>query len=297
MEKRPKLILHFFAGLGNQQFQYAVAKLLAEKYNRELVLDDSYFLKRYHPIKNQGGYFSNGLQHYALPEKKVLYMQRELLGLLNIRAKVQALYRRLSFHAHVLPRLLLQSDEDEEAVLKGKKTVILFGYFQAHSILKSKYSELSSIFRPKFNVSSENKVYLAKAEQNGSVSMHVRRGDYLKIATYKELGPEYYEAGLREIKKRVKVTSILIFSDDIGWAKRNFQFEEEVIYVESKGPDYEHQYIMRKCAHNVTANSTFSWWAACMNKNKNKIICTPEKWFKGCDAKGEIYIPPEWIQL
>jgi hypothetical protein len=53
------------------------------------------------------------------------------------------------------------------------------------------------------------------------------------------------------------------------------------------------------CEHNIISNSTFGWWGAYLNENKNKKVIGPNKWF------GEAYshfntsdvLPNEWIKF
>ena len=93
--RKRRLILRVFAGLGNQQFQYAYAKALAIKFNRELILDTSYFLRRYHPIKSQGYLYPYKLDFFNLNEKKTPFFLRELIGIINFRPITQKIYEKV----------------------------------------------------------------------------------------------------------------------------------------------------------------------------------------------------------
>jgi hypothetical protein len=95
---------------------------------------------------------------------------------------------------------------------------------------------------------------------------------------------EYYKSAIDYIKNKYNNLLFLIFSDDIDWCKSNFEkLNIKCVYVENVSPylgkDILDMYLMSRCDHNIIANSTFSWWGAYMNKNKDKIVCVPNRWF------------------
>ena len=293
------LLVHLFGGLGNQQFQYAVAKLLAKKYDRILILDTSYFLKRYHPVKGQGGYFSYGLTYFSVPEQSLKGVLRELCGVVNARHRTQVAYKKLTnlpFFSFI-PKILFQSDVCQESILRSDAQVLLSGYFQNHEILRACEVQLNSIFLPNFSTSDYNLKFFTQARKSGSVSVHVRRGDYIKKKIYSQLSMQYYLHGIKAISERERISVILVFSDDINWVKEQFRFDYPVVFVDATGPAHEHQYIMSLCAHNIIANSTFSWWAAMMNKNINKMVISPKRWFTTEETEDVIFLPESWTLI
>lgn len=108
-----------------------------------------------------------------------------------------------------------------------------------------------------------------------TVSMHLRRGDYLKWPNHHPvLTPSYFS----DAKKIFPPDSVfVVFSDDIQWCRDNFP-EGEYIFIDGQS-DVEDLCLMSMCTHNCIANSTFSWWGAWLNPNKDKIVVAPEKWF------------------
>jgi hypothetical protein len=120
-------------------------------------------------------------------------------------------------------------------------------------------------------------------QNSTSISIHVRRGDYLDpVKTrniYPVYGSEYFRAAISRIQERTGPGRCFVFSDDIEWASRNILTRIDAIHVslgaEQPWVDLE---LMRRCRHNVICNSTFSWWAAYLNENPDKIVVTPRKW-------------------
>ncbi|MCR4851776.1 MAG: alpha-1,2-fucosyltransferase [Lachnospiraceae bacterium] len=129
------------------------------------------------------------------------------------------------------------------------------------------------------------------------VSIHVRRGDYLKVSeVYGGIcTDEYYEKAIKHILKNVKNPVFLIFSNDAGWCHdwmKKINDRDDLIYHVIEGTDestgYIDMYLMSRCAHNIIANSSFSWWAAYLNQNLDKIIMAPSRWQGDCE-RHDIY--------
>lgn len=109
-------------------------------------------------------------------------------------------------------------------------------------------------------------------------SVHIRRGDYLSLSDYHPcLGLDYYNKSMDYMRK-LGVTKFYIFSDDIGWCVSNFSGLSDVEYIQGN-TDIKDMCLMSSCKNNIIANSSFSWWAAWLNKNKNKNVIAPKIWF------------------
>ncbi len=169
---------------------------------------------------------------------------------------------------------------------------ILFnGYFQSEKYLdREKILNLYSIDEDSFN-------YINSKYSNilpNSVSVHVRRGNYL---TRQDRHPvqdiKYYDTSLTKFSE---CKNILVFSDDIKWCKENF-IGSKFIFIEGE-EDYIDLWLMSLCEHNIIANSSFSWWGAWLNQNPNKKVIAPKIWFgpnKKLNTKD--IIPKEWIKV
>lgn len=110
-----------------------------------------------------------------------------------------------------------------------------------------------------------------------TVSIHVRRGDYVDKQAYHPLcTPEYYQAAINEFTDRNY--HFVIFSDDQEYCKEFFGTQENILYIDNTNP-FVDLCLMSMCNHNIIANSSFSWWAAWLNKNKGKKVIAPRQWF------------------
>jgi hypothetical protein len=153
-------------------------------------------------------------------------------------------------------------------------SIKLDGYFQSEKYFENVKNEIKNLFE----ISEIDKNYLIQKysrELNfDTVSLHVRRGNYIGLNYYHENQTiEYYNKAINHLGQDYH---FLIFSDDIEWCKQNFQFLKNKTFVEGN-LDYQDLYLMSMCNNNIIANSTFSWWGAWMNNN-NKVIA-PSKWF------------------
>jgi hypothetical protein len=126
------------------------------------------------------------------------------------------------------------------------------------------------------------------------VSVHVRRGDYLKYPTKHPIPSlNYYKGAFGLFPEG---TVFMVFSDDIAWCKENINFSNNILFSESKS-EIEDLHLMSRCKHHIIANSSFSWWGAWLCTNPNKIIVRPSVWF-GVDNShldDKDICPKNWI--
>jgi hypothetical protein len=118
-----------------------------------------------------------------------------------------------------------------------------------------------------------------------AVSLHVRRGDYVhnstNAATYEVCSLDYYRASIRHMAERIQQPKFFIFSDDIAWVKNNLKIDFPHHYVDCNHGEesYNDMRLMSLCQHHIIANSSFSWWGAWLNPNREKIVIAPKNWF------------------
>jgi hypothetical protein len=173
---------------------------------------------------------------------------------------------------------------------------ILIGYFQSEKYFKHHKQSLIELFSLP-NIMRYELFEKYKDVINSDVkscSIHVRRGDYLKLPEHHPpLTMDYYNKAM----ELIKADKFLIFSDDISWCKDNF-IGDQFVFVEDES-DYKSLILMSLCYDNIIANSSFSWWGAWLNRYEHKTVIAPNKWFG--PAKGDIItkdlIPEEWLLI
>ena len=164
------------------------------------------------------------------------------------------------------------------------------GYFQCEKYFVDKRKEVLDLFEP----SEQIKEYIEKkyGDLSDCVSVHVRRGDYVRLQHVHPLSPpEYYQNALSMFKDKKKV----IFSDDMNWCKQAFKLNNQVFSDSEQ--DFIDLYIMSMCGHNIICNSSFSWWGAWLNQNPEKKVIAPKQWFTGNMYKGYEDIYCDWWQV
>jgi hypothetical protein len=258
-------------GLGNQMFQYALAfSIQMMNKNQKVLLHTNWYDNISHR-KYMLNNFNISLQ--TIKSKKNTYkVYKEKYNF---------------FHASVF------SIEDN---------VLLKGYWQNENYFIEYRNLLLKEFTLKNKLSKEAYIYNKIIKDNESISIHIRRKDYVKNkATNKIHGVckiSYYMQAINFFKKKIKNPYFFIFSDDLKWAKQNFNNVKNVFFLNYNRniEDYEELILMSNCKHNIIANSTFSWWGAWLNKNNDKIVIAPKKWFK-TDKYIENVIPSTWIKM
>jgi hypothetical protein len=170
------------------------------------------------------------------------------------------------------------------------------GFFQSEKYFIDSRDDIVKIFDTDcIDISKYNNFDLKK-----TCSIHIRRGDYLKFSeNHPVISKEYYINSINQIG--AKIDHVMIFSDDIEWCKKNFKesdFKKDIMFS-SENKDYMEMSLMSKCAHNIIANSSFSWWGAWLNTNPEKIVIAPQQWFgKNLEhLNSSDLIPETWLKL
>lgn len=129
------------------------------------------------------------------------------------------------------------------------------------------------------------------------VSVHVRRGDYLKFShVHTPCGLDYYKKALSIMKEKIGDFKPIFISDDKNWCSETFKDID--CLISPFNDEIEDLVLMINCEHNIIANSSFSWWGAYLNQNHNKVIIGPKKWFgPGGPQDQEDTIPDSWIKI
>lgn len=199
-----------------------------------------------------------------------------------------------------------KSLEFNSSYLQIRNNRYLIGYWQSEKYFINIESFLRKELMIKIEPSAINLQILKEIKTNNqSVSLHIRRGNYVNVESVNKVHGttklNYYYEAIKTISKICEQPVFYIFSDDIDWAKENLKLSYKHVYIDhnSAKNDYEDLRLMSACKHNILANSTFSWWGAWLNVNKEKIIIAPREWFADPEKnkESESIIPKTWVRL
>lgn len=173
------------------------------------------------------------------------------------------------------------------------------GWHTEKYFLESKKTIVDSFEFAKVN-GQENEELIDIINQTNSVSLHVRRGDFLNADNINLFGDvctkAYFEKAIKIIESKVTNPYFFVFSNDLEWVKDNLEINNVTYVACNSGKNsWKDMCLMTLCKHNIIANSTFSWWGAWLNQNSNKIVVSPSRFLKN-DTFTDVY-PDSWIKL
>lgn len=282
------VIVRIWEGLGNQMFQYAYARALALRTGQKVYLD----ISEYAGTSSVRTY---GLCHFRIKQpvtECAKYFPFVNSDLLYLRDQKYLAHKKFVFAGKVM-----ENDcSFKEGLCNLKGLVYLKGWFQSEEYFKEFGSVIRSDLRPKEKIRLHDDLGSIMQHFN-TISVHVRRGDFKQKHTILPAG--YYQAAVRMISDSVRAPYYIVFSDDIEWVKRNMDFGNRCLYMDSRYAyrDYEELLIMSRCSHNIIANSSFSWWGAWLNDNKSKIVIAPKRWFLKGRMRDINIAPHDWIRI
>jgi hypothetical protein len=288
------IIVQLTGGLGNQMFQYAIAKHLAEKHQTRLKIDISPFEKQslraydltVFNISDELISTSELYRYFPRPAHNII--QRIIHKIVKQFYGYAVLYEP---HFHFSPE-----------ILKAQKKSYLIGYWQSEKYFKLSESLIRKSFQFKTEATGKNSQLLDHISKHNSVSVHIRRGDYIQdsytLNTHGVCEADYYSASISLIAEKIKSPVFYLFSDDIDWVKRNMTIPVEHYYIDNNSENgWEDMRLMSQCKHNIIANSSFSWWGAWLNNNPEKMVIAPRKWFNDTTRNTHDLLPDSWIKL
>jgi len=289
------IIVKISGGLGNQLFQYTFGQYVAKKTNKDVVYDIQTDLRIANFTPRTLALLNFNLELNVATEKDIRKMRFfSKKSFQRIERKLVQLYPFLN------KKYKVEKNFHSEFIQDVKDNCYYDGYWQSF-----KYLDLNeSLLRSQMVLdaySLKNKAELIDRISNSqSVSIHIRRGDYISIKANSSIfnlcSLEYYSNAINYINSSFPNAQYYIFSDDIEWTKLHF-IGDQYLFMDGNEP-IEDLYMMSLCKHNIIANSTFSWWSAWLNQDRNKIVIAPKQWYVGKqnDFIQEL-IPNKWIQM
>ncbi|MCX5632671.1 MAG: alpha-1,2-fucosyltransferase [Phycisphaerae bacterium] len=289
------IIICLKGGLGNQLFQYAAARSLAHIHKTAVKLDTTAYY--------YGGPRQFELSHFNIQENIAVAAEIEKLTEARQNRLQKSFYSLLHSHSKLSPNHIRYNKPQYKAdFFKLSDNIYLEGYW-----LSEKYfSNIKDIIRQEFTFKEKPDDKNQKLADNitavNSVSIHIRRGDYTEdskaVQSHGICSVQYYRDCIEYITKKVENPHFFIFSDRPEWSKDILKLSYPATYISQNfgEKDYEDMRIMSLCKHNIIANSTFSWWAAWLNSNPQKIVLAPQKWFADKKFNIDDIVPAGWIK-
>lgn len=283
-------------GLGNQMFQFATAKALSIRCKTNLSID-----------------------LYAINKNTKATSRNYSLDIFEIDTPIKSSIRNkiaIKGHRYLLKNKLGEYILKNLGIFRDRKAQFfeasfnnltgntsLFGYFQNEQYFSDITSALKQDFRFRNPLKDKNAEIAEIIKSTQSVSIHIRRGDYLSSnSNLAPLDIEYYKQAISLICQKIGNPTFFVFSDDINWAKQHLQLEaypQHFIDWNQADESYMDMQLMSLCKHNVIANSSFSWWGAWLNNNANKMVIAPPVWYKSDkqEAYPKGFFPDNWIVI
>lgn len=296
------VIVKLQGGLGNQMFQYAAGRALSVRLGAPLKLDRR---RMDHPVEGSTPW------RYALGALNVREEFADPREAADLSGEAQTRLRRLSLRLRrasgiVPPRATVLRDRELRFLTEFHEVsgdVYLDGYWQSEryflgisEIIRREFS----LRRPLERIDREFGEEIAREE---SVSIHVRRGDYVSNPAANRFhglcSEEYYRKCIAIVSEKVRAPRFVVFTDDPAWARGNMAVPPGTAFVDWDQPrdgsvDLE---LMRRCRHHIIANSSFSWWGAWLGSRQGSLVLAPARWFLDPSMSAADLLPDSWVRV
>ena len=279
------IIIKIKGGLGNQLFQYAVGRALALHHRLPLKLDLTIF-KTYK------------LHRYLLDQFAIQADIATEDEIIKLKGRNNVLFSALRKAGLVKRKSYLKEKRSSyfDASVFKNDDVYLDGYWQNELYFSDIREELLRDLTSISSISDLGVFYMEGIKKSNSVSLHVRRGNYLNLKNFNVLDIDYYMKAVEYIRKNVEKPTFYIFSDDLEWCKNSLGFLDNCIFVDSTKTEIDDLKLMSFCKHNIIANSSFSWWGAWLNQNCKKTVIAPKGWLLNDPGSSNVILS-DWVKM
>lgn len=287
------VVTRIIGGLGNQMFQYAMARAVSLHLDSALKLDVAGF--KTYPLHAYGLNHFNIAAEFSGKNEYVIGAPKTML---------ERIKKRLGWST------LLQSYQEnglefDVKVFGLKGDVYLDGYWQSEQYFSAVERQIRDDFSFRKAPDADNQGCLDQINSVCAVSVHIRRGDYVNNpnvnAIHGTCDLDYYQRAIEFLRTRVssEVLHFFVFSDDPEWVRENVNFGNATTFVSHNDAtkNYEDMRLMSACKHHIIANSSFSWWGAWLNPDSDKVVVAPKQWFKSSTLSSTDIVPDSWSRL
>jgi hypothetical protein len=292
------IIIKLTGGLGNQLFQYAFGRSLNIKHNQPLYFDINFFkwdkLRKF-SLEPFSINYKIADDELILKTKQRNFLWRDRI--LNVIFKKNIEYFRNSYI--IEPNF----KHDKNICNYRSKNVYFEGYWQCEKYFVDYRKIIIKEIRNFSLLSTISQYYLNEILKNNSVSIHIRRGDYISndetFSFHGICDNKYYNTAIELLETKINNPHFFVFSDDIDYVEKMYPTNKNYTIVKKIPNDYEEIILMSACKNHIIANSSFSWWGAWLNPSEYKIVIAPKKWFQNKDMQQQTadLIPHNWIKI
>jgi hypothetical protein len=291
------IISNLIGGLGNQMFQYACGLALSIRTGQTLRISTD----QLHGYKLHNGFELQRVFGVATP----LATKREMKEMLGLQSSplIRRILGRPSMRWASFSRGCIEPHFHYwPALHEWKGPAYLHGYWQSDRYFSDIADQVREEFRFQQPWDEEDLAVRARMRQQPSASLHVRRGDYTSPknqGVYVQSDINYYRSAISYLRERVPNVRFFAFSDDPDWVAANLlpTFGAVDIVRHNTGiRSANDMRLMSEADHQITANSSFSWWGAWLNENQEKIVIAPKLWFSDGRNDSDL-VPTSWKRL
>ena len=283
------IVVKLTGGLGNQMFQYAAGRALANRHQTQFLLDIRGFEKQ-------------SLREFALDRLSIhanVASENDMRQWPDWSRKPAAWLQKIGISTNRYKQPSFAFDPRWNAL---SDNTLLEGYFQSERYFLEIQFILKREFLLKSTLLGVNRDIEKLTTSTESVMIHIRRGDYVSnpkaLKTHGLCSLTYYENAIEHIRSKVKDPKFFIFSDDPDWTRTHLSLGDQATYIAGNADAPEIDLcLMTRCKHFIVANSSFSWWGAWLGGDEQSIRIAPRPWFDKATFDEIDLIPNAWITL
>lgn len=291
------IVVKLIGGLGNQLFQYAAGRALADFHNTDLYLDTSFL-----SVNPNGAYTKRDYDLHAFSIRATI---ADKTVLQNFDFESSRLLNKLkNIFPSYFSRVIFNEAQSyfNRQFFKLPANTYLNGYWQSEEYFLPSKNKIKDDFKLANPPSEKYQSLLLQIKSRKSISIHVRRGDYVSLNSANSfhgvLNKDYYQRAFEHFEEINSDFKYFVFSDDLNWCEQHLDFLGDVCFVDGSSlmlSAQEELLLMSNCSNHIIANSSFSWWGAWLNANPEKIVVMPQNWFTNVKSKTINIVPNNWL--